>query len=116
MLRILAKWFIQAVTLLVITQFVPGFEVDGIYIALILAAVLALLNVTVKPLLLFISLPLNFFTFGLFTFVINAGLLWFAATFIDGFEISNFLAALFAAIILWIVSNLVHHLIKEPKK
>ena len=71
-----------------VAQFLDGFVVQGGtwgYVAV--GVVLALLNSLLKPILKIVSLPLIFLTAGLFTLVINAGMLWLAQELINGFEL-----------------------------
>lgn len=110
-MKILLRWFISAVSLLIVANFVDGFHVDGIYSALIVALILGILNITIKPLITLLTLPLNMLTFGLFSFIINAGLIFFVASFVQGFD-ATFTAALLASIFLWAISMLTHWLTK----
>ena len=112
-MKLLFRWLIGAVAMLLIAQYLPGFEVVNFYFALIAALVVGLLNAIVRPLIVLLTLPLTILTLGLFTFVINAGLLWFAASFLEGFTITNFWSAVLAAIILWAVGVLTNEFIKK---
>jgi len=96
----------NALGLLLISKLVPGIEVDGLYPALIAAFVLGLLNVFIRPILLILTLPITILTLGLFAIVINGVLFYFAASFIDGFAVSGFWAALFGALIMSLVSTI----------
>lgn len=87
---------------------VPGFAVSGFYAAALVALVLGVLNVTVKPVILVLTLPLNLLTLGLFTFVVNALLLRFVATFVPGFAIAGFAPALWGALIITVVHWTLH--------
>ncbi|RMD51090.1 phage holin family protein, partial [Candidatus Parcubacteria bacterium] len=80
--------------------------------ALIAALILGLLNAIIRPVLLIITLPINILTLGLFTFIINAFLIWFMPSFVKGVEITGFMPALMAAIILWAVSVVVSYLLQ----
>lgn len=113
---LLLRLIINAAALLLVAYLVPGFEVSGIYAALIVAVVLGLLNAIVRPLLLVLTLPINIITLGLFTFIINAAIIWFVGTFIKGFEVQGFLPALAAALLLWLVGLLSGWLIKEARE
>ena len=115
-MTLILRWVINALALLAVTQLIVGFEVEGLYFALIAALVLGLINAVIRPLLLVLTLPINMLTLGLFTFVINALLIWFASTFLEGFTVSGFLPALLAAIVLWAVSVITNKLIKHAKK
>lgn len=108
MFRLLLNWLLNAVALMLIAHFVPGFHVSGFVPALIAALVIGLLNVTLGAILKIITFPLSIITFGLFLLVINALMLELAAKFVTGFTIHGFLAAFIGAVILAIVQMLFH--------
>ena len=115
-MRILIKILTTAVALLLVAYLVPGFAVASFYTAFIVAVVLGLVNLIIKPIVILLTLPLNILTLGLFTFVINALLLWFVSTFIKGFAIDGFMPAFIGALIISVVSWFVHHLSKNPSR
>lgn len=114
-MRILARWIINSAALLAITQLIPGFVVESFYFALIVALVVGLLNAVVRPLLVVLTLPITILTLGLSVLAINALILWFASTFLEGFTVDGFIPALAAAIILWAVSVLTNAMLKKHK-
>ncbi len=93
------RLFLSALILLSISNFKIGITVDSLYIGIIVAVILSLLNVFIKPLLFILTLPLNILTLGLFGFVINAALFYFVASFVSGFHIASFWAALLGSFI-----------------
>lgn len=103
-MRILAKWLLSALGLIATAYIVPGVEVASFYTALVLAALLGLVNVFIRPLLIFLTLPINILTLGLFIFVINGFLFWLLSTMVKGFSVDGFGAALLGAIIVSIFS------------
>lgn len=107
---LLVRWIFTALILLSVAYLIPGVEVSGIYIALITAVLLGLVNAILKPILVFFTLPLNILTLGLFTFVINGFLFWFVASFVDGFTVVGFWPAVVGALLLsagnWLVVGL----------
>lgn len=107
-MSLLIRFFGTVLAVLLAAYYVPGFAVSGFYAAAIVAVVLGVLNITVKPLILILTLPLNLLTFGLFTFIVNALLLWFISTFIAGFAISGFIPALWGSLIITIVNWVLH--------
>ncbi len=111
-MRLLLRWLINALALLALNQFVAGFHVESFYAAVIAALVLGLLNAVVRPILIVLTLPVTIVTLGLFTFVINAGLIWFMSSFVKGVEVAGFLPALVVAIILWAVNTLTSWVLK----
>ncbi len=101
---IILIWIVNAVTLLIVSSLVPGFEVASFYNALIASLVLGLVNALVRPILLLLTLPINLLTLGLFTLVINGLMIWLVATIVKGVDVTSFGAAVWAAIILWLIS------------
>ena len=97
---LIAKWLIVALSFLLAAYLVPGIVVESFYTALILAFVWGVINLTVKPILTILTLPVSILTLGLFSFVINALLLWFLGTVIKGFEVDGFIAAFLGALVI----------------
>lgn len=103
-MKLLAKLILTAASLLLVAYLIPGVQVESFYIALIVAVILGLLNLVVRPVLVLLTLPINILTLGLFLWVINGFLFWFVATFIDGFSVDGFLIAILGALIVSIFS------------
>ena len=74
---------------------------------MLVCLVIGFINVFIRPLLEFISMPITFLTLGLFSFVVNALLLMLAGAIAPGFEVSGFWSALFGSIVLSLFSGLV---------
>lgn len=104
---IIIRWLLNAITLLAIAYYVPGIFVSGFYAALITALVLGLVNAIIRPVVIFLTLPVNILTLGLFTLVVNALMFWFVATIVKGFTVAGFWPAFWGALILSVVSSAV---------
>lgn len=104
MLNIVIRVLITAIALLIVERFVPGINVDGLYVAIIAAVILGLLNLIARPILIVLTLPITIVTLGLFIFVINAALFWFVASFMEGFSVDGFLPALMGSVIVSVIS------------
>ncbi len=92
---------ITAISLVIIAQLPLGIEVDGFNKALIAGLVFGVLNATVHPVLSFLTFPITFLTFGLFSLVINAIIFALAALLVEGFSLKNgFWSALLGTIVL----------------
>jgi putative membrane protein len=76
--------------------------------ALIAVAVLAVVNVLIKPIVTLLTLPITCLTIGLFTFVINALMFWLVGQFVPGFHVSGFEAALFGSISISILGGIIN--------
>ena len=96
----LLKWLISSLAIMLIGWLIPGVGIASWWTALWLVVLLGLINITLKPLLIVLTLPINLLTLGLFTFVINAVLIMFASSIVKGFSISGFLTALVFSLIL----------------
>lgn len=101
------------IAVLLMVRFVDGFHTDTYYTAGIVAVVLGLLSITVKPVLSLITLPLNIVTLGLFSLVINAGLILLVAHFAEGFTVDGFIPALLGGVIVAVIGWLSVHLLKK---
>lgn len=105
-MRLLLKLVINSLALIITANLVFGFHIESVRVAIVAAIVLAIINITIKPLLLFLTAPINFMTLGLFTFVVNAVLLSLASVFVPGLVIESFLSAVVAALVLSVVSTI----------
>ncbi len=101
---LLLKWIAFTFIVMFTAWLVPGIKLDGFLTAFVAAAVIAIVNISLKPILNLITLPINVLSLGLFTLVINAILLMFVAYIVTGFEIDGFIPALFGSIIMSILS------------
>ena len=111
-MKLLFRWLLSAAALMLIAYYVPGIYVTNFYSALVAALILGLVNALIRPLLIILTLPINIFTFGLFTLVINALMFWLAATIVKGFEVVGFWPAFAGALIMSLVSWLISWLLK----
>ena len=99
MVKLLVRWLLLSAALLLVAYLYPGVSVTSFGSAMIAALVLGLLNTIVRPLLVLLTLPVTLITLGLFLFVINALMFWAAASVLDGFNVSGFVAALVGSLI-----------------
>ncbi len=119
MIHLVAKWLVAALSFIIIAELLVGISIASTYIALIVAVLWGILSIFIKPLLIFITLPINILTFGLFTFVINALLLLFLASFVEGFVVEGFWWGVWGAIgisiLNWIGNEFVRALDSQKK-
>ena len=107
------KWLGYALAVMFIAWILPGISVENFFSAILVAIVLGLINVFIKPILLLITLPINFLTLGIFTLVLNALLLMLAGYVTPGFEVDGFWSAFFGALILSILSAGINNFSKK---
>ena len=98
-MKLLLKWLLSAASLLFVAYIYSGVEVKSFPAALIAAFVIGLFNVVLRPVLVVLTLPVTIVTVGLFLFVINALMFWAAASVLDGFQVTGFVAALIGSLI-----------------
>ena len=103
-MTLLLRLIFNALGLILIAELIAGITVEGFYAALIAGLVLGLLNLIVKPILIILTLPITILTLGLFAYLIDGALFFFAASFIEGFAVSNYWYALLGSILMSIVS------------
>ncbi|GHA24578.1 membrane protein [Salinimicrobium marinum] len=101
------------ILVVLLSKFLPGVTVAGYLTAVIVALVLALLNLIIKPILVLFTLPVTILTLGLFLFVINAIIILLADAFVGGFEVSGFWVALLFSILLSVFQSVVFSLIER---
>src|SRR5579884_1962477 len=105
MVGLLVRWAVNAVALYLTAVVVPGLRVAGL--------VLGIVNAVLRPIALLLTLPLNILTLGLFTFVINATMLYIVAAVTHRVRIDSFLSALVGAVVLSVISFILSHVVAE---
>ena len=108
MLNTLFRWILLALSLILVAKIVPGMAISGFFAALVAVVAIALVNIFIKPLAMFLTLPINILTFGLFTIVVNTILFGLAAFFVPGFSIGGFFPAFLGSILYSIMSLIVN--------
>jgi putative membrane protein len=102
----LLHWGITALSLWVASHVFRGIQFAGFGSLLVAALLLGFANAVVKPLLIVLTLPLTFLTFGLFLLVINALVVLLVSAMVKGFQVSSFWTAFFASIFVSLISFL----------
>ena len=115
-MKLIMKLILSAVAVILLAKLLPGVSLDSYTTAIIVAAVIAILNVLVKPILIIFTLPITIVTLGLFLLIINAIIILLADKLIDGFGVSSIWTAVLFSILLSILQSMLHSLIKEDKK
>jgi putative membrane protein len=111
MTHLLINWLLSALSLVIVANVIPGFQIAGFSAALIAAIVIGLVNGTLGFFLKIVTFPLTIVTLGLFWLVINALMLKVAAALVPGFRIDGFLPAFFGAIVLTLVNMVLRALL-----
>ena len=101
---LLIKWVALALTVMFAGWIVPGVIIEDFKTAMIAAIAIAVINLVIRPVIMFFALPFNVLTLGLFTLVINALLFMFVAYVVPGVEVDGFMSALLGSLVISILS------------
>jgi putative membrane protein len=104
----LIRLLVSALAAMLTAYVLPGVHLKNFVTALILALVLSILNLLVKPILIILTLPVTIFTLGLFLLVINAIIILLASKLIDGFKVDGFWYAMLFSIVMSVIAGLMH--------
>lgn len=115
-MNLVIRMFVTAVLVMLLANWLPGVEVHNFFHAFMVAVVLALLNIFVKPILILFTLPVTFFTFGLFLLVINALMIQFSGYIVGGFKVDSFWHAFLFSIVLTISQSVVYNITDSSSK
>lgn len=111
-MKLLLRLLINSAVLLLLPSFISGIEVSGFYIAFITAVIMGLINISIRPLVKLLTLPISIITLGIFALVINALFFWFVSSFIQGFSVNGFWPAFWGALVMsvtsWLTNWLLH--------
>jgi putative membrane protein len=110
---ILINWFISALAIGISAYLIPGVYIDGFVTALVLAVVIGIINITLKPILFFLTLPITILTLGLFALIINALVILLASAIVPGFRIESFFTAIVFSIVLSLVNLILNRLVHD---
>ena len=97
---LLVRWILFALAIIFVAWLVPGIDVENFQSAMLVTVIIALINIFIRPLIVFITLPINILTLGIFTLVINALLLMLAGYLAPRVEVEGFLSAFIGSVIL----------------
>ena len=97
---LLLRWLLFTLAIMFVAWLVPGIGVENFQSALLVTVIMALINIFIRPLIVFITLPINILTLGIFTLVINALLFMLAGYIAPGFYADGFLAAFLGSVVL----------------
>lgn len=110
------KILLTALAVIVLAKILPGVTVTDYTTAVIVAIVISLLNLFVRPLLVLFTLPATILTLGLFLFVINAIIILLTDKLVDDFEVPGFFTALLFSVLLSFFRTILFSLLKEKKE
>ena len=111
MVRLLVVWLVNTAALVAVAYLMPSVSIASLPAALVGALVLGLVNAVIRPVLVLLTLPVTVLTLGLFIFVINGLLFWAVGSFVEGFHVAGFWAAVLGALVFSLVSWLLSALV-----
>ncbi len=114
--RIVASWIINAISFFVVSKIVPGIHFRDFVSILLAGVVLGIVNATLKPFFIIISLPISVLTLGIFFFVVNGIVLETVATLVPGFSIASFWTAVWGSVLLSISNMIITHILFPERK
>jgi putative membrane protein len=113
MRKFILKWFITTVSIFIVANLFHLIQFEDLKVLVLASLVLGILNVFVRPVLIFLTLPINILSLGLFTLIINAFLLYLSSGIVPGFEITSFWKAFWAALLISLVSAMINFIIHK---
>ena len=116
-MKLLMKLVLSAIAVIILAKLLPGVSLDDTFTTpLIVALVLAILNVFIKPILIILTLPITILTLGLFLLIVNALIILLADKLIDGFGVSSIWTAVLFSLLLSFLQSILYSVLKEDKK
>lgn len=107
-MSILINWVVAALVIVAAAYLLSGVHIADFTTALVAAVVLGIINAILKPILVFLTLPINILTLGLFTLVINAALIMLATYFVPGFVVDGFGWAILLSVVMSVINTFLH--------
>jgi putative membrane protein len=113
-MKYVINWIVMTLAVFIGAQILPGIEVNGFFTAFLVAVVWGMVNIFLKPILIILTLPINIFTLGIFTLVINAGLVLLTEKIVgSGFVVDGFWWALAFSLVVSITQSVLHQVGKK---
>ena len=109
----LIKLLVTIAALLIVVKISPWAEVDDPLALVVTALLLGIFNTILRPILIFLTLPINIVTFGLFIFIINGLILYLISLLVPGFTLTGFGPAVLTAFLVSLTSWAINLLIKD---
>jgi len=115
-MKLIIRLLLNAIAVVIIAKLLNGVQVESYTTAIIVAVVLSILNLFIKPILVILTLPITILTLGLFLLIVNALIILLADKLVDGFSVSSLWTAVLFSILLSIFQSVLQSLLKEDKE
>ncbi|MFA5791563.1 MAG: phage holin family protein [Candidatus Paceibacterota bacterium] len=112
-MKTLIHFVVSAIAILITAYILPGVHISGLFSAFVLAVVLGVINIFLRPILVFLTLPITIITLGVWVLFINALLILLASYIVPGFVVNSFWSAFLFGIVLAIVNWILEIFEKE---
>lgn len=112
-MKLLLRLLVTAALVLLLSNLLSGVRVASFGTAVIVAVVLGLLNIFIKPILVLLTLPVTLVTLGLFLLVINAVIILLCTNIVDGFAVDSFWTALIFSVILSVLQSITYKILGD---
>ena len=103
----LLRWLLNAIILLLVSYIVPGVHFANNWSLFFTVIIFGLINALIRPLIIVLTLPINIISLGFFTLIVNALMFWLTSSIVKGFQVDNFWAAFWGALVYWLLVMLV---------
>ncbi|KXZ39376.1 putative membrane protein [Alkalithermobacter thermoalcaliphilus JW-YL-7 = DSM 7308] len=100
MKKFISRWIISALSIYFTSKILGFVYVADFSTTLVASFILGIINTFIKPIIFFLTIPINFLTLGLFSFIINGFMLYMASIIVEGFDVYGILGAVIASIVL----------------
>lgn len=114
-MKLLLGWVLNALALLAVAYLLPNIHVASFLSALLASFIIGLVNILIRPLLIFLTLPITVLTLGLFILVINGVLFYFVGQALQGFHVDTLMAGMLGALLYSMFSWLLVTLLIDDK-
>ena len=114
-MEFLGRLVVSTLAVIITSYILPGVHIDGVLTALLVAAVLSLLNAVVKPVLIILTIPITLFTLGFFLLIINAVMILLASKLVPGFHVDGFWIAFLFSLVLSFINSVFNALNSKAK-
>ena len=111
LMEFIIRLLLSAVAVFVASRILSGVKVSSFGSSIWVAIILGIVNAVVKPILVFLTIPITIITLGLFLLVINALMIMLVDKFLKGFTVKSFWWAFFFSIILSVFNALLQSLL-----
>ncbi len=115
-MKTILRILLTAIAVIVLANLLSGISVANYTTAVVVAIVLGILRVFVKPILVVLTIPITIITLGLFLFVINAIIIQLAGYLVTGFEVKGWFTAILFSILLSFFQSVLYSFLKDEKR